>query len=887
MTNTIASQTNTIESQTNTIESQANTIESQASTIEDKTSTINQMTTTIENMSNSVLVIFNTVAITPDGVLSTSAIASRAPSIETLVLAGNYQPSGLNLSAFTSLRKLFMSGGTMNDTVRTSVANIAASAPLDTLYIPTWGASTLAANTFKGCNNLRTLSGFTDITQIGANAFENCSRLATIPFLNLTSIGASAFSGCSALTNISLSSSITSIPANAFKGCAELAMAINSQNITSLGISAFEGCAKVTSVSMPSVTSVPEKAFKGCARLTAASFPNAANIGNNAFSSCNGGLTWGEPNRLLGVQTFETSAFASCGLLTLSMLDTVKIPTNAFEETTLIPTVIDTQLKFKEAWDEIVTGAPKAVQNPTFRVTGGSILLFDRVNQALKMNPEDFADIGGLRGKIVNAQQLSILEINCLSNKFSTKNSKKDSDNEFMTLEIVSGSDVVATISEHGFFSCIKFNGTASNPWMNYVNDRTQHGWRNCMKRYLTNDDWKMFEKTKDPVRSMSVNLSGVTYKIYTKQETPSSSETRVIYIGSYPSDSAWKNPDTMSNVEFLALFDGTMTDAIRSAIVGKAYCDSKSPAADMGLWRTNLKQLICPEWGPILQSSDGEGAFSNLDNDSCSMEILQGFNNVIEIRGTNCGAFYNNKALKYIPEFPNVITCPPSFVSNCANIKVVIGLPRLTSPLGGSMAFGGHGAFYKCPCLTRVSGFNCVLELTGAVLEQSNALTEVSGFESITAFGTGSILPSQLVTLPFIGKGGSNPSINVTYRDATRDKARVVNFTYKTKTTNTTPNFFYVPIDSSTKFNIKLISSFMTANYSKADILSFINVILNCTMSDFGSSTSNTNGDLFLESWDVGPYISASDLTGHDGMIRRIWLNGAILSWNGSSWTP
>ena len=143
-----------------------------------------------------------------------------------------------------------------------------------------------------------------NITQIGENAFLNCSKFAGALNLQqqqgsaiaaIASIGNSAFQGCSAFTSLVLPSTpaYTLITANCFRGCTNITSLTLSSNILHVSDSAFRGCNKIANV--PQLT-------------------NIISIGNDAFNACSGivgALVLGENLTLLGDR-----AFFDCPLLT-------------------------------------------------------------------------------------------------------------------------------------------------------------------------------------------------------------------------------------------------------------------------------------------------------------------------------------------------------------------------------------------------------------------------------------------------------------------------------------------------------------------------------------------------------------------------------------------
>lgn len=175
----------------------------------------------------------------------------------------------------------------------------------------------ISTNTGNGTSLMYLMTGYPDdlkgkpipnglnlpanITQIGENAFLNCSKFAGALNLQqqqgsaIASIGNSAFQGCSAFTSLVLPSTpaYTLITANCFRGCTNITSLTLSSNILHVSDSAFRGCNKIANVPQLS---------------------NIISIGNDAFNACSGivgALVLGENLTLLGDR-----AFFDCPLLT-------------------------------------------------------------------------------------------------------------------------------------------------------------------------------------------------------------------------------------------------------------------------------------------------------------------------------------------------------------------------------------------------------------------------------------------------------------------------------------------------------------------------------------------------------------------------------------------
>lgn len=165
----------------------------------------------------------------------------------------------------------------------------------------------ICKNAFADCSNLVTvtfadaLNAFTGYEySIGISAFSECTKLETITFDSLTGkIGDNAFKNCKVLQSINLStridtnvgetfSNLSSIGANAFEGCESLTDVVFTAQLKTIGDNAFLNCTGITSLTfnerkdyMYSVGDIPggnvnicyinyigTNAFKGCTSLT-------------------------------------------------------------------------------------------------------------------------------------------------------------------------------------------------------------------------------------------------------------------------------------------------------------------------------------------------------------------------------------------------------------------------------------------------------------------------------------------------------------------------------------------------------------------------------------------------------------------------------------------
>ena len=172
------------------------------------------------------------------------------------------------------------------------------------------------------------------ITNIGNNAFSQCSKLTSVTIgKNVTTIGTSAFYVCrklesvyisdlatwcrisyidsyvcpfnrngttayrgegklylkgALLTELSVPQEITEIKPYAFYGCTSITSISSFGGATSIGNNAFAYCSNLSSVTIPEgITSIGAFSFGGCTSLQSASLPaSLTTIGSRLFESC-------------------------------------------------------------------------------------------------------------------------------------------------------------------------------------------------------------------------------------------------------------------------------------------------------------------------------------------------------------------------------------------------------------------------------------------------------------------------------------------------------------------------------------------------------------------------------------------------------------------------
>ncbi len=203
------------------------------------------------------------------------------------------------------------------------------------------GLTKIKMSTFSSCAFTGTLTIPSNITAIGAYAFQDCKGFTgdlTIPAA-VKSIGYDAFkncsgfdgtlhllcteakrdgrtfSGCSGFTGLEIAEGITGIGYEEFYGCKGLTGTLKlPESITSFEYSCFRGCTGLTgTLVIPSkVTIIDSRAFNGCTGFTSLTLPEGLlEVEDSAFEGCTG-LT-GTLNLPSTLTEVGDSAFLKCG----------------------------------------------------------------------------------------------------------------------------------------------------------------------------------------------------------------------------------------------------------------------------------------------------------------------------------------------------------------------------------------------------------------------------------------------------------------------------------------------------------------------------------------------------------------------------------------------
>ena len=150
----------------------------------------------------------------------------------------------------------------------------------------------LGDDAFGDCKSLTSvaLESNTQLEEIGAGAFKNCTELKSISIpANVTWLGAEVFSGCGNLTTVNFAedSAVRIISQSAFEDCVSLAVINLPVGVTTLSSKTFSGCISLTSIELPdTLTTMGAEVFAGTG-LTEITVPHSVtNIARGAFSGC-------------------------------------------------------------------------------------------------------------------------------------------------------------------------------------------------------------------------------------------------------------------------------------------------------------------------------------------------------------------------------------------------------------------------------------------------------------------------------------------------------------------------------------------------------------------------------------------------------------------------
>ena len=130
-------------------------------------------------------------------------------------------------------------------------------------------------NAFYNCTSLKSITIPNSVRSIGSRSFAVCNSLETVDIRgNISRISEYTFAKCKMLKSVKLPNSITEIEANAFASCTSIESFTIPDSVQIIGERAFYECSALQNIAIPfSVFAIDESAFLKCNKLTNAKIP--------------------------------------------------------------------------------------------------------------------------------------------------------------------------------------------------------------------------------------------------------------------------------------------------------------------------------------------------------------------------------------------------------------------------------------------------------------------------------------------------------------------------------------------------------------------------------------------------------------------------------------
>ncbi len=166
------------------------------------------------------------------------------------------------------------------------------------VYIPDdKNVMTIGEEAFKDNDNIRVIVIPKTVTQIEEHAFQNCTALEEVYFIqetplaipdaNLSLILNEAFVGCTSLRKVDLSNVKTiTVGSRVFKGCTSLEEIVKMEHVGTMYDEAFAGCTSLTSINIADLHNTGRRVFADCTSLESVHTAYYSSIGEAMFEGC-------------------------------------------------------------------------------------------------------------------------------------------------------------------------------------------------------------------------------------------------------------------------------------------------------------------------------------------------------------------------------------------------------------------------------------------------------------------------------------------------------------------------------------------------------------------------------------------------------------------------
>jgi hypothetical protein len=210
---------------------------------------------------------------------------------------------------------------------------------LTSIIIPT-SVTSIRDSTFSGCTGLTSFEIPSSVTNLGSNAFANCTGLTSIEIPDsVTSLGSDMFNNCTSLTNIIIKSSyISSGVFNQYPDNANTSFTFDYSGVIPVGI--FSNRSGITNISfIGNITEFEDYAFNGCSGLTSIIIPaSLTSIGISALGGCSGLTSITIPP---SVTTIKDYAFGGINISSITISSTItSAGFNIFQDCNLLTNIV-------------------------------------------------------------------------------------------------------------------------------------------------------------------------------------------------------------------------------------------------------------------------------------------------------------------------------------------------------------------------------------------------------------------------------------------------------------------------------------------------------------------------------------------------------------------